>query len=613
MWLKGQATQSTIADKLTKLIAGEVADDVGSTVPLADRWLRPTAGSDFLCTPSTEKVALPSMSMRTGYFQPGNGDHPQNSGQNGNFFKLVSVATAAPTGVTRWVVCCYVRNSNTVAGVYSNALVGFVVLNADTGAVLTSSSATPNAAGQFTVSWTGGSILVQVGNSETGILGNNGNDFTNHWESFARAFSTAYLGGIDFWPMEYRRYPGESSAFTVAPPGVAGVDYDKDVRLVCGYTTGASNRPRNMSIKGGWAYGLGIKTNTGLGGALYTVSWNVYGMGLHLSLSGTQYLQAELNGGSGTRADGGGRNRIQGSRLTQWLRMFTGSPLSSSVVQYWMCVKADRVIIVTNGDPGVGGVLSCAGVFKFTPIDATVDLIPWGFTGDVRTYQANDDNNMAAYSPMRAFPYVAQLAMKNGTLIPTTRDWGTGWMRTDSAMPTHNGDTQSTTSGFDGADGSGGTEGYAGSPGRRNSGQANGSFVGSYYDGGTSPHLGHPGGGGLWLNGSQAWGIEDAPHFPYTEPKPALGDTRWWLYGYVFTDSPTNNAGNPNVMKLRGKLTDKIKIIPATGWSSGDELVDTVTGKTYFLVAPDYAGNGMGRVKVGTNVYAGGIAIEEAA
>lgn len=630
MWLKGQATQSTIVDRLTKLAAGEISDDVGNTVPIGDRWIRHTVGQDFLVSPAASKVALPVMAMRAGYFQHGNGEAANCDYLAGNFARVSSIATAAPTGVTRWVVFLTVNTPNTVAGTYSTAVVRIQVLNADTGASLTNTTVNPSAAGVITVSWTGGSVQITMGNTETGILRSNNNATSDSPGALVRFFSATYLGGIDFWPMEYRRYPTESSAFTVAPPGAAGVDYDKDVRVVTGFQTGTTTtaRPRYMNVKGGWGYGLGIKTNTGLGGgALYSVSWNVYGMGLHLSLNGSQYLQAEINGGSGARADSGVRTRIQGVRETQWLRMFTGTPLAGTAVQYWMCVKSDRVIVVLNGDPGTGGVLTVAGVWKFTPIDPTNDLFPWAWSGNVQGYQT-DAFPGGAFLPSRGIPLVAQLAAASGFGLPASRDWGTGYMRTDCAMPTNNGGTNSpsSTSGFDGEDDNGGGEGNAitvATAGilntvRNNTGQAIGGNPNTVQNPGTFsswPTLGNPGMYGSGNSDASISGYVDYGRpMPHTEPKPAAADTRWWLYGQVYTDAPSAQSGaNYVTNKVRGKLSDKILLLPSSGWSSGDEITDTVTGKTYFLVQADYAGNGLGRLRIGPNTYAIGLAIEEAA
>lgn len=623
MWLRGQATQSTILDKLTKLACGEVADDVGNTTPLADRWVRLDAGQDFIVSPASTKVALPAMNGRCGYFQPSNSHHPNAPTIRGAFYRVSSVATAAPTGVARWVIQCWCTTSNTVAGVYSNASIRYVVLNADTGAVVAGggpTQVTPNAAGVFTASWTGGSCQITCGNSETGILVQTNQTFTGvgHYASFGRTFTSAYLGGIDFWPMEPKRFPGESSTFTVAPPGVAGTDYDKDVRVPTGFITGASsNRSNYLNAKGGYGYGLGIKTNTGLGGgALYTVSWNCFGMGVHLSLNGTQYVQAELFGSSGIRADGTGRTRIHGERITQWMRLFTGAPLSSSVVQYWLAVKADRLIIVLNADPGVGGVLCAAGVWRFTAADPTFDLFPWAATGPVMSYQADNGSNGAAFMPLRGVSAYAQLAAQTGDGLPASRDWFTGWMRTDIAMPTVSGQSGQNLTGtiFDGADDQTGIEMLGNAPADNitPNGAGYGGWSSTPADNNANlAKLGHPGAFGAMTNtigGDQ----ESTPTFPYSETKPAPGDTRWWLYGHVYTDTPSTGL-YPN-QKYRGRVDDgKFFMLPSTGWASGDELTDTATGKVYFCVYPDYAGNGFGKVRTNTNVFAVGLAIEEAA
>lgn len=617
-WLKGQATLATIADKLTKLACGEVADDFAVTTALADRWVRIDAGQDAICTPASEKVALPVMTCRAGYFSPASAHHPDASTIRGTWYRLSAVAAAMPAGVARCILQLSCRTQNSVAGNYSTASIHCHLINADTGAAIgADQNVTPSAAGVFT--YTNGTFSVQVtcGNAETGLLQQTNQTFQDEFRlnSFFRFFNATYLGGIDFWPMGPKLQPGESSTFTVAPPGVAGTDYDKDVKVPAGFTSGSNtNRAMFINAKGGYGYGLGIKTNTGLGGgALYSVSWNCFGQSIHMSVNGTQYLMAELNGSSGVRADGGGRTRIHGQRITQWMRMFTGAPLSSSVIQYWMCVKADRLIVVLNCDPGVGGVLSIAGTWKFTPADPTNHLFSWAWTGPTNSYQADNSSNGAAYMPCRGVPWVAQVAAKTGDGLPATRDWQTGWMRTDIAMNTYCGDNGSSivgTSGFDGADNTGGVETDGSADGGEGTGQAYGGHQSPQSTTNTCvPFMGHPGAYGM--SAGSGGTLEQSPTFPYTESKPAAGDTRWWLYGHVYTDTP--GTGLLNNLKYCGKVTDKFFICPTTGWASGDELLDTVSGKTYFLVNPDYSGQGFGKVRIGTNSFQCGIAIEEAA
>lgn len=611
MWLKGQATQATIVDKITKLVAGEVADDVGNTVPVGDRWIRQVAGQDFLHSPSSTKVALPVMAMRAGYYQPSNNRRANEAGLNGNWIRQSSISTGTPA--TRYLVAVQCRQANTVAGDYSTAIFRVMCLNADTGASLYNNDHTPNAAGLITLGAGAGGGQITVGNSETGLLSADPQgSFGNFGGSHYRLFDATYPGGIDFWPLEYRRYTGESSTFTVAPPGAAGTDYVKDVRIPTNHwsTSATGSRPSHMHLGGGFGIGLGIKTNTGLGGgALYSVSWNVYAMGIHLSLSANQYLAAELNGGRAPTASDGVYRRMQGTRHTTWLRMFTGTPVTSSAVQYWICVKADRIIIVLNGDPGVGGVLTCAGLWRFTPdADATNDLFPWAYTGNVIGYQADTNNADAALAPTRAWPLIAQQAAVNGYAKPASRDWATGWMRTDCACPTNNGGQNGQSTGAGAGilvDNDAGSEGGNDSTGLAMGGTS------QPLNGGSRPYLGVPGGRGEQSN-ANGWEYERA--YPLDEAKPWPGDGKWWLYGHVYFDSTaTQGAASHEGNHYRGKLDGCVLWIPSTGWSSGDELTDTVTGKTYFLVAADYAGAGMGRARLSTNVYRGGVAIEEAA
>lgn len=595
-WLRGQATQSTIADKLNKLCAGEVADDLGNTAAVGDRWVRPIAGQDWLVAPASQKVALPSMDYRAGYFAHSSTLRADEFGDT--FLRQTSVAAlgGVPGAPTRARIYARVVQANAVAGNYSTAQVAVGVWNADTDVIVSGvGNFTPAADGTITLPAAYGNCTLKVGAPATGILTTFGAGNTNY--QFHRVWTTTYPGGIDFWPMACRRYPGESTVFTVNPPGADGTDWVRDVLVPIG-TTATSNSD-GARPSGGYSYGLGIKTNTALTGAVYTGSWNVWAMSIRLALVGTGTLNATLNAAWAQYPVDSVYRRVNGRVITQWVRMFNGAPLASSVVQYWLSVKSDRITVVLNGDPGVGGVLSCASLYKFTPDDAAVDLFPWASTGFVNTY-TSDQSNEAAFAPTRFFPLIAEQAAANGYKMPTGRDWSTGWGRTDCAMPTST--SQYLIDDTQGGEGGGGN----------GTGQGMGYTVMALPNAGyTLPPL--PNMGAIGLNSSSNYGLAQA--FPMAETKPHPGDAKWHLYGHVYYDqfgTSTSTLQAVDDLQYRGKLTDKFFYIPGLGWSSGDELTDTATGKTYFLVAPDWAGSGMGRFRYTTGQYSGGVAIEEA-
>src|SRR5262245_28964895 len=120
MWLKGSTTWLNCVDDLIKLIAGEIPDGQSNTVPLADRWIRETAGQNFLRSPASEDQALPDMSNRQGYWALS-----INPSITNDICRQTTIYSGVPSGVTnnRWIIGLRVNGANSVAGNYSTATV----------------------------------------------------------------------------------------------------------------------------------------------------------------------------------------------------------------------------------------------------------------------------------------------------------------------------------------------------------------------------------------------------------------------------------------------------------------------------------------------------------
>lgn len=572
-WVKGQTTWSALPAKLTALIAGEVADDSAVVVDPADAWIREIGGSDLLRAPASEDVVLPESAMRMGYMSLYNA--PIVAGGLSPYVqwfqtvaRVTQIYTSNPaTTAGRWfgVLTCTVVNS--VAHDYSVARFAWMTRDADTGTIITNAAGiVPTVAGVITLA---NGLKIQI-TDPSGFVTLNVNWY--------RAFSTTYLGGVDYWPMYARRVAAHS--FGVAPSALSGTDWDV-VDIPCGY--GGSNIP--LSNAGGMLMGLGIKTNAGLTGDLYTVNLTVAGQKMRLVNSISQAGSVNLEIGGGGKVDTVYQNptyrQLGGSIVGAWLRPFEvpASVLPGSAIQYWMSVKPDRIAIILNGDPGQSGRSTCNWIAKFDPYYPAIDLFPWLYG---RTAAANITGSSGNLSVHYQYSLMSQFWRQDGS---EGRDWQTKWMRTDWQAI---------------------SETYSLQQLARHGGNA-------ISDGPDLYALG-------WEEGN--WQQENT--YIISAPrmnKPHPIDQKWWMYGWVWTDylpSISQTSGTTNMQANvpidaripRGETVDGCLYLPGDGWSTGDELTDTLTGKKYFLVAADYHGIAY-RFEIAASVFAGGAAVLE--
>ncbi len=249
-----------------------------------------------------------------------------------------------------------------------------------------------------------------------------------------------------------------------------------------------------------------------------------------------------------------------------WLRPFTtaGSILPGSIVQYWMSVKTDHIAIVLNGDPGQTGKLTCNWIFRFDSFDPTYDLVPWA-VGNLVDYTVDQGPNADVTGPWDMVGLRRRQDSSEGT-----RDWQTKWMRDDFT----------TSTGYQGV--------------------ANQTF------------------GELLIGANSQSNLPTTAADVESKPWPSVAGAttaNWWLYGWMYNNGGGGSSGaaaNLNDgLHIRGKMNKYGLFIPGIGWSSGDEITDSITGKVYFLVQADYHGIGI-RQHYSTNQFSGGAAIEEA-
>ena len=636
-WVKGFTTWGALEHDLTSLIVGDKADDFGVTVSTGDRWIREVTrtvtdgvlnstttvtsatanfvGSDVgslvigtgipvgatitsvtnattvvlsaaatttssavtlqiatntIRTPAAKDVASGNMGNRTGYWanlglSTSNTGIPATAGPaQSTVCKMVSPFSSDPStsGFHRWLTLFRINIANSVAGNYSTAQITYFTWDADSGAFINNGLlANLNAAGNVTLS---NGLVVNL-TDPSGFLTVN--------TYFARAFTSTYMYGIDLWPMLYRA--SGAHTFAVAPPGVAGTDYDVVKIAYPPQTFSGFFQDRSNMF-----HGLGIKTATGLGSSpLYTVSFPMALMKGRIFASATagvlsldvgQSQKDAVNSVASLRNCGG-------VRITNWLKVFTtpGSVTASAIVQYWISVRPDGIVVVLNGDPGPSGKLGTAWYGTFAPVDATYDVFPVSFNIDIQDYTFDQSGNDFALATQ--YQYYSLRRRQDGS--EGGRDWQTRWMRADGLLISgHSGMINSDAN----------LNSYAQTP---NSSQI--------------MRLAVP---GAVSGSSTSW-----DGLPARQNKPSI-DGKWWLYGFQYAEGRWDtsiSAGSVEENRfIRGSHTTRYLFVPDTGWGSGDELTDSITGTRYLLITGDYLGVGS-RIRTTSSTFYGGLAIAE--
>lgn len=556
-WLKGQTNWANFVDKMVSLACGESTDDSGASVAVGDRWVRMLAGENCIASPLSRAVDHTAQSWRAGYCRMPTGWGLSDVKQ-GFTIKQIGLGSGMPFARNHFQM--YISGNGNVggtAGVYNTFTVYAYVTDCDNPTVnYTSGGTTPNAAGVFTllgVQWQIVSPTGWVPGTSSGLP----------YYSITRYVSTEYPGGVDFWPMLHRKHPGSNVTFGIAPAGVAGTDYDvvnAASVMSTPYPTG------NYGVRGGHVRGLGIKTLAALNGARYTVTFKMARQTIWPYVYDGGRVGARWGCGvapdttvPATKRQTGGVDR------GVWLQCFQtpSSVAPSSLVQYWMSVTADRIVVVANGDPGQTGKLGGAGLWELEsdPAFASFDVMANAITP--APYQWITDQT-ASYVYVMVGEYRASWLRRYAQQYdtPAGRDWGLGWMRGDLIVDDAVGNSGNYT---------------------------------LYQDG-----------------GKVGFGVQD-DHAPNFETKPAPIDDKWRLYGWSYVDSQmTYSSGGADENALHRGTFDKILYLPGLSWGSGDELVDTVSGDTYFLVMCDYGAGPFSRTRFSSNAYAGGAAILEA-
>lgn len=563
-FLKGTTTWGNLSSDLTKLICGEMADGQATpvTAGAADRWIREYDTTvDAIRSPASKDIASGSCSMRAGYWAL------TTPGPNGLGNQMAIRSTTIRTSYLTQRVCYnfYFDIANSTPNDYSTARCRIRCWDMDTGNYIRyNDAANPTAGGQMSFD----GITIQIVNAPNGIV-----ELNSH---YMRQFTPTFPGGIDWWPMYPRR--SAVATFQTNPPGTSGTDWDLAADVppfgYCANSGDVSNYSQNWN-RGGFGSGLGIKTAAALTGAVYALSFPI---ALHKARI---FNRSDAPGTVGITLgrmglDGSVYRPNQAQEVSNWLRPFQTSAqvISSAAITYWLSVKADGIIVVLSGDPGLTGKTTVGWLGTFTPYDPNYDVLPVMFNGYTvdHTGDVNPD-----FSERTLFSYWSLRRRLDGT--EGARDWQTRWMRCDLSEY------------------GGGWTGAAWTWDQAASAYAWGTYA--RYDSQS-------------YSGSASYMI-----LPIRQLKPHPYDARWWLYGIAYGDAqPFDNyttPANPGTMdarQIRGVSNTRWWWLPGDGWANLDELTDNSNGSKYLLIAADYQGPGA-RIRIQPNVYTGGIAIAE--
>lgn len=547
-YLKGETTWgaagATLLTKILDLITGTVADDFGTTVATADRWRRPVAGaSAYICPPASTDV-VQTQEHRAGYWTRIDDACLYVDGSAAANMKVRQTA-----GWNAWhavfgeimVMTMQVITPNTVAGDYSNAVARFrwqslsvadVVVGQGSGATVTL-----NAAGTGTWTYVAGYTMSINVTDPSGIL--------KSGACYTRAFTNTYRGGIDYW-RGYAKSPTRAITWVTAPAGTSGTDWaptDNEAAFSHISNMSASTSywetPSNYYLGLSPYYGLGIKTDAGLTGARYEVTFNKNEAGGLFYMSGNTILHRW--GGTGVKSNATRLYGLEGDVAVNgptWLQPFTGTPVSTSRVQYWITVKEGHIAVVLNGDPGSGGgVVTANMIAKMAVEDSVNDLGCW-FKGAV---------NVVTYYRMGAHYLVERLSKKG--FNDGGRDWQTGSGRVDYLQ--YN--------------------------------DASGWWYGQQ-------------GFGWWTNAPRdnpprVLSVDNANTYypvPFSTDRVTQNrvDPRGPMLGFWCSDgavTQVENAKFDGLYRPRGRVERGYWMYPTGGWASGDELQDSVTGEKWML------------------------------
>ena len=548
-WLKGSSDITNFRSDLYNMLTGAQAAGSrgtgqagnGVTLSVADRWTGLDATNFVIRSTATDSPFTGEYALYRGAPRFASratttvlAATPQAQIGKPTFTGVYSGATV------RAYFAAFVSTTNAAPGSLASTVVTWTLVNADSGATVTSGTAS---------GWTGStdtkllaqgvSLTLTLGGSDSFVAGTSA-------VMWLRAYTTTLIQGIDYFPEAAKISDGITVSNTSGGSNnyTSGTDYNlvqqahtfPQVSTTIGYSSAATDW-------GGTGAGCGIHWLTtgsppAVGAnyfvpATYTVYNgyyqvpNVVSIGGNFSLTGApmDFWDATLAAGRHVLTTAAQKTTL--NTTLSYAQLFTGAAQAGSTfINFWISCTASKIVMIFRGDTGQSGRLVVMTFQKYTTL-VTADKWPWVFLPDGSSAGSNGGAFLVSSKYTYEQPYYGSPSTSLG-VITLTNYFGpqptTGNMRIRDTGIT---DTAAATS--------------------------NSSFM--------------------------------------PQQNPNNWDLRWWLYSLYLTTSHggSNLAGTFDSTKaagIRGKYRGMFALAN-DNFTSLDELVDAST--TYLLVMPTTA------------------------
>lgn len=407
MWLKGSTDVTNLRDDVYLLLTGGMAAGQrgtgqagnGATVSGADAWTGLDSVNKVVRSQRTESPYSGEQKQYRGmprFAAHGTGTVFQSTTQN-----QLGKPTFSGTynGVTaRVYFACFVSTTNASPGSLASTVVTFTLVNADTGATVTSGTVTGWSGSTDTrVVTQGVSLTLTLGPSDQFVAGTN----SVNW---LRAYTTTHTDGIDYFPEAAKitttsitvsnssggsnNYTGGGTDYTIVKEGHAF----PSVSATIGFNSAGQDW-------GGTGCGCGIHWTTAGSppavGANYFIpdTYSIFGgyfqvpnvvtIASNSSLTGApmDFWDATLAAGRHVLTSGS-TPKTTLNTTQAFGQLFTGAPAGSTFINFWISVKQDKIVMVFRGDPGVNSGRIVTMTYQRMSSLQTADKHPWVFLPD---------------------------------------------------------------------------------------------------------------------------------------------------------------------------------------------------------------------------------------
>lgn len=578
-YLVATTTYPNFISKLTNLISGAEADDFGTTCAVGDRWQ--SLGNGTIAQPLSTGYEI-TQEHRAGYWvRTDDNIMTRDGGAFANtFLRQTGIWSGWSASWDSIIAYAQVTVANTVAGNYSNATVSIAISGVNNAgvaqAILTATNYTPNAAGDISVTVSGFTMTMRIGDP-SGILALNA--------YFLRSFTDRAKGGYDYWrgfehalPADFTSPTATNKHFVFTTGNeIAGVE-DTDWEI-CGQ---GRYIPRNdnanatavafrrtpvggapISGYSGHSAGIGIKTNTSLTGNRYEVKFKVYDSVGSIAWSSDTLSLIYRSGTWGTDGSTGVRYGLGGNPTgTSLCKPYNITQNSSTSIQMFISVKPDWLCVVLFPDAGFAGVTVGFQISRVAEDDPVMTRGCWAIP-----YSGGNTQfiRLGLHSTMEYMGHRGKGYRDGG------RDWQTAWGRCDYWVSTDSGSNwlNANKEGFPTYPNAASDFRYMVTVNRFIDGTAANSAIGGIPT--------------TWNRNTFLNGIDDrwpAVQYYVADNANTVTTTSEWR-------TAETTQATTGCIKPRGFLKSAIYQIPLGGYANGDELQESVSGsKSLLLTTP---------------------------